>query len=376
MRILLASLAFTLIFFSCQREEGLVPMEAHLPAPTSLLNASPPSGDILGSEWWNSLSPMEQELTAAEIDQTKGLISLAQIESRRTAAQSALKRGGGSVTACAAGFPVNDAGDVRLNSQADVAAFGALKCKDIIGALAIIDTLGPDPICDLSPLSKLQSVGSSLTINVSCASSLAGLDKVKSIGELGPFGFIGVTGDNLTDIEALAKLKVLTGTLNIIRNPLLTGFTQAFSKLTSIDSNLTNNSITTFSLVNIDENALLTDISGLRNISFIAGGLRIIENASIVDLDDLSSLTQINQDIFIFDNQSLEQVDALSSITSIADDLAVFNNPSLSSCCGLYNLLCNNPPSCTDDGVGDLVFVDSNGGCTVADILAGGACTP
>ncbi len=375
MRISLFALLFVATLFSCQREEGLLPLEAQSPVQNTVASSALPN-DIVSSEWWNSLGPLEQKLTAGELNRSGALISLRQIEERRMAAQSELKRlGRGRVNVCAGGFPANPAGDVTLNSQADVDAFGAWKCKDIIGAMTVSDTRGPDPICDLSPLSKLQTIGSSLTINVSCASSLAGLNKLKSIGELGPFGFIGVSGDNLTDIEALSKLKVLTGSLNIISNPQLTGFSQAFRKITVIDSTLNNNSVFTFSLININENALLTDISGLRNVASIAGGLRIINNASIIDLDDLSSLTQINQDIFVYENLSLQQVDVLSVITSISDDLAVFDNPSLNSCCGLYSLLCNNPPSCTNNGVGDLLIVENNG-CSLADILAGGACSP
>ena len=370
-------LALLALCWSCQTEDGLTTLPQ--PQPELQVPIQPELGtpavaaDIAASDWWAERSAAERELLAGELAAAPAL-SFTDIQTQRlSAVQRFEKRGRTSV--CAAGFPANPAGDVTLNSQADVDAFGALKCKDIVGALVVVDTLGPDPICSLSPLNKLQSVGSSVTTALTCATSLNGLDKLKSIGELGPFGFIGVRGDNLTDIEALRKLKVITGTINIISNPQLTTITDAFSKISSIDSTVTPNSVTTFSLLNINNNALLTDLSGFRNISFIAGGLRIINNAALTDLDDLSSLDQINEDIFIFDNPALTQVDALSPITSLADDLFVSNNPALTQCCGLYNLLCADAPACTDDAVGDLVIIIDNG-CTEADIVAGGPCAP
>jgi len=238
-----------------------------------------------------------------------------------------------------------------------------------------VDTLGPDPICDLNPLKGLKEIGSSLTINSDCLTNLNGLDKLKSIGELGPFGFIGINGDNITDIEALSKLKTITGSINLINCDALTTVTSAFSKITSIESGKTSAPLTSIYVLNINDNDVLTDLSGFSNLDYIEGGFRIIANGSLQDLDDFSDLNDIGDDIFILENTSLQNVNELSNITTISDDLFVFDNPSLTECCGLYSLLCNDAPSCSVGGVGDIVAIFNNGaGCTETDIIANGSC--
>ena len=55
----------------------------------------------------------------------------------------------------------------------------------------------------------------------------------------------------------------------------------------------------------------------------------------------------------------------------------IFLNASLTSCCGIYQLLCADPPTCSADNVGgSIVMFDNGAGCTPAEIIAGGPCAP
>ena len=326
---------------------------------------------ILNSDWWKELHPASQQFISMELYNSENPITLKELQARK---EVSLESSQSRKKGCD-GFPANPEGDVTLNSQADVIAFGAMKCKEIVGALMIIDTLGPDPICDLQPLKKLKTIGSSLTINSDCLTSLNGLGKLKSIGMLGPFGFIGLNGDNIVDIEALSQLSTITGSLNLINCDGLTGFTSAFSNITAVQSGQTSAPITSIYVLNVNDNDLLTDLSGFSNIANIEGGLRILTNSALLDLDDLSGLNTIGDDIFILENSSLQNINELSNITSISDDLFVFDNPALTQCCGLYSLLCSDAPTCSTTGVGDNVAIFGNGaGCTDLDIIANGPC--
>lgn len=360
---------------ACQQDDSLTP-KTTLSSENALNQIESSSfqydldPSILNSDWWNSLHPFKQNLIALEISHEGSALTYSELEERFLEArmQSVIR-----ANVCP-GYPVNNPeGDVILETQADVDAFGALNCKEIIGVLDIVDTLGL--ICDLSPLQGIKEVGSSLTINADCLTNLNGLDKVKSVGALGPFGFVGVIGSNLVDIEALSKLTTVTGSINIIECDLLTSVQTAFANITTIESGKLSQPLTSLYVLNIDGNDALTDLSAFSGLTYIEGSLRILDNASLLDLDDFSGLNSIGDDIFVLDNPSLLNVNELSNISTLQDDLFVFNNISLTECCGLYNLLCNDAPSCSVSGVGDIILVDSNGaGCTDVDIIANGPC--
>lgn len=372
----LLSFLLLLALLSCQKETPQINTPSS-PTETKELqlqdDQSSVHPSILASPWWKDQHPVKQTLLAVELSSTKHTVTLQELEERQ---QEAIHLASEKVAGASPGFPsANAAGDVVLGTQSDVDAFGAQGYKTITGALDIIDNGSADPICDLTPLDKLKEIGSSLTINSPCLSSLDGLNKLKSIGELGPFGFIGITGANITDIEALDKLKTITGSINVIQCDQLVSIQQAFSRVTSVKSGKTTATLTSVFVLNVNNNDVLTDISGFRNLTEIEGGLRILDNLAILNLDDLSGLASIGDDIFVVGNGALQDVNSLSVITSLNDDLFVFDNPSLTQCCGLYNLLCSNPPTCTSSGVGDLVVIFNNGaGCTEADIVAGGNC--
>jgi len=362
---------------SCQQEEFQT-LDKSTPPNIQLINKdfsyfqNNVDQSILNSNWWKELNPVSQQFVGMELSNVKNPITLLELQARK---KGSLELAKSKKNGCG-GFPIaNPEGDVTLNSQADVIAFGALKCKEIVGALVVIDTLGPDPICDLQPLSKLKEIGSSMTINSDCLTNLNGLNKLKPIGKLGPFGFIGINGDNIFDIEALSKLSTITGSINLINCDGLTGFTSAFSLINAVESGQTSAPVTSIYVLNVNDNDLLTDLSGFGNISNIEGGLRILTNASLLDLDDLSGLNTIGDDIFIFENGSLQNINELSNISSINDDLFVFENLALTQCCGLYSLLCSDAPTCSANGVGDNVAIFNNGGgCTDLDIIANGPC--
>lgn len=374
---LLIFLLALFFFASCQKNSDQDSLERNKEVSAELIkNQIDPS--IESSNWYRQYPELTKYMIALEISGQDSPMTFAELKTLIAESQRRRKATNMRASICP-GFPSpNPEGNVTLSSQADVDAFGALKCKEITGELVAVDTLGPDPICDLTPLSKIKTIGSSLTIQSNCLTSLAGLEKLKSIGELGPFGFIGIAGDNITDIEALAGLKTITGSINVTSCPGLIQITNAFSNITEIASGKTSAPLTSFYVLNINNNANLSDISGFGNIDFIEGRIMFSNNGALTDLDDLSSLTDIGNAIYLYNNTAMTQIDRLSVISSLNDYLIVEDNTSLTSCCGLYNVLCSNPPTCDMTGViSGAVLINNNGsGCTISDIIAGGPCAP
>ena len=111
------------------------------------------------------------------------------------------------------------------------------------------------------------------------------------------------------------------------------------------------------------------------NLTKLEGSLLINNNGALTNLDGLTDLTEIGFNLILENNNSLANVDKLSVFSNIGNGLLVGNNPSLTSCCGLYNLLCSNPPVCDTPGAPAGAFIFSNGaGCTDVDIIANGPC--
>jgi hypothetical protein len=219
-------------------------------------------------------------------------------------------------------------GDVTLSSQAEVDAF---ECTEVTGFLRIA---GSD-IANLDALSELVRVGG-LQIN---------------------------DNDNLTNVDGLSSLEVITGTggggdpevLVISGNPALLNL-DGLSTLTTIsgivriNDNASLETINGFSLITeieiltIEGNPALTSINGFGNVISMSV-LSIRNNASLKNLDGFSSLQEVTgrrAGIFITNNASLENIDGLSSLTTIDGSpnasLDISENPSLRNINGLSSL--------------------------------------
>ena len=252
--------------------------------------------------------------------------------------------------------------DVELRSQADVDAFN---CTTVSGRITIS---GPD-ITDLSTLSSLQEVGSSLIIaNNPLLTSLRGLDNLSSIGDelvvvlnpllatldgldalqqlssiyldnnpqletLSPLSgisgeinfFISLGNSGLRDIDGLENITRINGTFELSQSPLLT-HVNGLAGLTYTDG--------TMSLLDCPA---LTDISGLSNFSR-SGGNVIIFQTGLANLNGLEQLRLVDVHLVIQENPLLENLAALAGLED-AHRLTLHDNPNLVDCCGLYNMI-------------------------------------
>lgn len=88
-----------------------------------------------------------------------------------------------------------------------------------------------------------------------------------------------------------------------------------------------------------DNNPLLTNLSGLNNVTSIGGGLYISYNNALLSLSGLDNLTSIEGDLLIEGNYSLTNLLGLINMTHIGGDLEILGGSNLGSLSGLNNTI-------------------------------------
>lgn len=181
---------------------------------------------------------------------------------------------------------------------------------------------------------------------------------------------------DITNVDALASLKGISGYLEIINNPNLAnlnglanlvwvGYGISISKNDTLINLEGLNSITMVPTLLIEDMASLTTLQGLENISNIMG-LYIYDNPELLTIDalknisvfkdagvgleitirscpgitslpDFKNITQA-QRIYITDNASLSSLEGLHHIKSVSYGLVISGNPQLESLEGLRGI--------------------------------------
>ena len=88
----------------------------------------------------------------------------------------------------------------------------------------------------------------------------------------------------------------------------------------------------------IQYNNALTDVSGLSGLTTLGGGLDITSNAALFNVNGLSSLTTVGGDLTIRGNDALPDMNGLTSLASVGGGLSIRDNAALINAGGLSNL--------------------------------------
>ncbi len=193
-------------------------------------------------------------------------------------------------------------GDVILRSQQEVSDFGANNYTHITGYLVIgvPDGTGSSNISDLSPLNTIKRIDNYIQI---------------------------IKNSILTSTSGL-NIHYLVGGISITENPSLERI-EGFNDITSI------------LLLNLSNNDVLSDLSGLTQITEIQYNLSIIQCPLITNLDWLTNLTIAGNTITISSCDSLRNVNGLNNLrelTSESGSITVSYNDALENLDGLLNL--------------------------------------
>lgn len=186
-------------------------------------------------------------------------------------------------------------------------------------------------------------------------SSLAGIEHFTTYG-----GDL-IISDNasLATLQQLSNVTTIGGELNISEMPLLTNL-NGLHNLTSVGTlyiyqnaaltTLSDLALSSANLVIIEDNDLITDLSGLDGITAVSEFLAIADNDALTSLTGLAGLTDIGS-LIIANNSALTNIQALSQLTSLTM-LQIVTNNALTDLQGLENVT-------TIDG--QLLILDNNG---------------
>lgn len=243
--------------------------------------------------------------------------------------------------------------DAILETQADVDDYIATysNCPDVPGILRI-GTLFAEPpsnITDISGLSFINSVGSSLLI---------------------------FQNPNLTSLEGLQNINFVNNSVNINSNNALTSL-EYFPNITTVNGNFfidNHNNLTTLNGANsvssitadlyIANCQALEGISALSNLQTISGKLDIRICTNLTNLNGLEQLSSIGGDLILSQDFNLNDISALDHPINIAGNLTILETNlsecSVESICTMLN-----------DGAGSIVAENVLGCLTANQILQG-----
>jgi len=265
-----------------------------------------------------------------------------------------------------------------LSTQASVDNFVAnhanTGCNSVPGALVIGGTI-PNNIIDISGLSFLENVGSTIVIRNTQLTSLNGLQNLTNLGVLSsnPSDLSILDNPNLTSVSSLQNLVVTPGInqLYVTNNPSLQSL-NGISHLKAVNGvYVVNNGITNFSatvsqsigVFTVTDNPNMATFSGLvivnDGLNPSGTNITITNNPSLTSIDGMQSFTRIyrllientgltsltgldnasvSNNCFINGNPSLTSIDALNGTVSSTLNVSIQNNPSLNSING-FNYL-------------------------------------
>jgi len=188
-------------------------------------------------------------------------------------------------------------------------------------------------------------------------------------------GSVNISGANINNLNGLAAITAIRGSLFIGGNPLLTnvnglgnlvtvgGEARIFynDKLPNLNGMSKLNSIAGDFM--IDHNPAMTSLGGLNGLTTVGRDFTISTNYSLVNMEGLNSLDSVGRYFSISENK-LQSLQGLSSLRSLPGTLAIGNNYTLNRLSGLDSLvsvgtnlnISKNPGLKTLEGLGSLAY--------------------
>ena len=269
-----------------------------------------------------------------------------------------------NVNLLSANFPALEVVGESLSTSAqiDTGYFEINQCSNLLNTdFSSLTTI--KGAVDIIQNSNLQSLGfQNLTsvlrsIRINANPILATLEGLELTGNVTSFSLIGSNVSNLNTLSEVTSVgSGTTGDLIISDNPLLSDIL-GLSAITSINRNLeiTNNDnllnlnglnaleIINYGYLSIMDNALLTQINGLQNLSSVgvsgnAQGVLIVNNTALTNLGGLAAMATLKGGLTIRNNFSLIDVSAINiSSFPIAASSGFYleNNDSLTNLTGM-----------------------------------------
>ena len=235
-------------------------------------------------------------------------------------------------------------GIMRIRNNPDLLNLLGLENLATVGSIFSIQD--NDSLKDINDLSSLTFIGNSFVI-FDCP-SIVSFSGVNNLVDVGNNFEIGGGMDALASISGFQSLQIIEGDLRIggIVLQSITGM----------------NSLSSADYFYLENNPILTDISGFSGLASVFGTLTIRNNTVLNDLTPLSNLTSVGIQVIINNNDSLQSLDGLDNIelqSNNSNFIGIYNNPMLSICnqaffcshlaSGVSRNIFNNASGCNSD---------------------------
>ncbi|WP_341216520.1 hypothetical protein [uncultured Wocania sp.] len=249
--------------------------------------------------------------------------------------------------------PNNDGiflGDIILRTQEDINDFGSYQYKKISGDLTIITDGVIDNIIDLSPLNSISRVDNLLAI-YNCSQ----LESIEfKMTEVGILTIINTKSKRIN----FPSLKEITSDFLIISdNSLLE--TISFNQLTSTGSEL-----------RIINNPKIENLDGFQSLTHLGSnfgsGLQIRDNPMLLNL---SGLNNVNSEVVLLEIVNNYGLSSLNGINNIYfENIRILSNDNLTNFCAIKNTI---EPEVNIDGGQEYYVIDNKYNPTAEELING-----
>jgi poly(3-hydroxybutyrate) depolymerase len=261
----------------------------------------------------------------------------------------------------------------NLDGLTNLTHVGGMVSIGVIGGLGGYD--GNATLTNLDGLANLAFVGEDISIIDNPAlTNLSGLVNFVSVEGLNIFSNAALTNlDELTNLTSVREELAIAGNAALTNINGLTNLTSVGELtigewydiggnplLTNLDGLANLASVGEDGDISIIGNAALTNLDGLANIVSVGDELDIVNNDALTNINGLANISSVEGRVHISENAALTNLDGLANLVSVGDELEIKSNHSLTNCCGIYPLLCTDPPDCTNDGVGGSITIENN----------------
>ncbi|QMU65263.1 MAG: hypothetical protein GKR88_13820 [Flavobacteriaceae bacterium] len=227
-------------------------------------------------------------------------------------------------------------GNLFIENSTDIQQLDALNSISILGGGLKIHN--NSILSNINGLNSLNSIGyyssgpNRYTVRITNNSNLLNVDGLSNLNASQKSITIN-SNNSLVDINGLNEITTIGDVFTIVGN----------DSLTSIDG--LNNLIYVASLFDIENNSSLTSISGFNSLTTIEGISAINNNSNLIEITGLNSLNSIGLNSFhylaIQNNTVLTNISGISNLMTLTGNLQIKTNSSLSNLCAITSLINN-----------------------------------
>jgi len=186
-------------------------------------------------------------------------------------------------------------------------------------------------------------------------------------------GNVGITGEDITNLDSLIQITQIGGSLQILNTSNLISL-HGLDSLNTIGSSLIINSASSLtnlnglgqlnsigSSLNVTSCNTLTSISGIGNITSLSGDLNLLYNSNLTNISSLNSLTNIGGNLIIRSSSynivnasglsalqtvggqlefsgNINNISSMNALTTVVGQLGINNNNHITDISGFHNL--------------------------------------